>query len=93
MLTLTDVLHLQGDAESRILDFAEESSGNVQSQVAKPGIIAAPGRVLPTIPSLPKVELSDIAAALLDQVVDGFEKDTLSNDDLTRIGQKVLAGQ
>lgn len=85
--------HVQGEAESRILEFAEQSNGKVQSQVAKPGIIATPGRVLPNVPGLPKIELTDIAAALLDQVINGFEKDTLSNDDMIRIGQKALAGQ
>ncbi|KUI71434.1 hypothetical protein VM1G_07009 [Cytospora mali] len=84
---------LRGEAESRVLEFAEKSNGKVQSQVAKPGLIAAPGRVLPTIPGLPQIELSDIAAALLDQVVNGFGKDTLSNDEMTEIGQKMLAGQ
>jgi hypothetical protein len=35
--------------------------------------------------------LQDFAAALLDQAVNGYEKDTLFNDDLVRIGQKALA--
>ncbi|KUI52602.1 hypothetical protein VP1G_00065 [Cytospora mali] len=84
---------LRGEAKSRVLEFAEKSNGKVQSQVAKPGLIAAPGRVLPTIPGLPQKELSDIAVALIDQVVNGFEKNTLSNDDMTKVGQKVVAGQ
>ncbi|KAL9620131.1 MAG: hypothetical protein Q9160_005337 [Pyrenula sp. 1 TL-2023] len=84
---------LRGEAESRILELAEQSNGVVQAGVAKPGFITAPGKVIPNIPGLPKIELHDIAAALLDQVVNGFEKDTLSNDDLTRIGQKVLRDQ
>ena len=40
---------------------------------------------------LPKVEVSEIAATLLDQAVNGMEKDTLLNGDLVEIGQKVLA--
>ncbi|ROV96504.1 hypothetical protein VMCG_07781 [Cytospora schulzeri] len=81
---------LRGEAESLVLEFAEQSNGKVEAQVAKSGIIATPDRVLPNIPGLPKIELTDIAAALLDQVVNGFEKDTLYSDDMTRIGQKVL---
>lgn len=42
------------------------------------------------IPGLPHIDLPDVAAALLDQVVNGFEKDTLKNDDMIRIGQKAL---
>lgn len=83
----------QGEAESRILAFAEESKGLVQSCVTKSGFISAPGRVAPNVPGLPLVELQDIVAAMLDQVVNGFEKDTLSNDDLVRIGKKALGEQ
>jgi hypothetical protein len=34
--------------------------------------------------------LEDISAALLDQAVEGLEKDTLFSEDMTRIGQKAL---
>lgn len=91
----------QGEAESRVLDYAKKSAGAVEACVAKPGLIDAPGKVGPamkvlqtvgrTIIGLPKVELSEIAATLLDQAVNGFEKETLLNEDLARIGQKVLA--
>lgn len=59
----------------------------------KPGLIDAPGVERHEIPSVPHIELTDIAAAMLDQVISGFEKHTLSNDDLARIGQRALAGQ
>lgn len=41
--------------------------------------------------SLPAVEVVDIAATLLEQATTpaGIEKDTLTNDDLIRIGQQV----
>jgi hypothetical protein len=58
----------------------------------KPGLIDAPGAEKREIPGLPHIDLPDIAAALLDQVIREFEKDTLSNDDLVRIGQRALAG-
>ena len=38
--------------------------------------------------SLCTVDVSEIAAALLDQAIKGIEKDTLLNEDLIRIGQK-----
>lgn len=40
---------------------------------------------------LPRVHVRDMSAALLDQVVHGFEKETLMSADMTRIGQKALA--
>jgi hypothetical protein len=51
------------------------------------GAVATIGRA---IIGLPKVEVSEIAATLLEQAVKGIEKETLLNDDLIRIGQKVL---
>lgn len=61
--------------------------------MAKPGMIMAPGVERRNVPGLPEVALPKVAAALLDQALNGPEKDTLSNDDLVRIGSKVLAGQ
>lgn len=81
---------LQGETETLILTYGEKSKGAVQSCVVKPGLIDAPGREKLEIPGLPHIELAGIAAALLDQVMNGFEKNTLSNDDLVRIGQKAL---
>ncbi|KAI1661839.1 hypothetical protein F4813DRAFT_345915 [Daldinia decipiens] len=79
-----------GEAESRILAYAEHSKGSVQSCVAKPGLIEAPGRERRIIPGLPTIDLREFAAALLDQVVNGLEKDTLLNDYMVRIGQRAL---
>lgn len=40
---------------------------------------------------VPNLHVSEIAAAELQQAMDGFDgKDTLENADLIRIGQKVL---
>jgi hypothetical protein len=44
-----------------------------------------------SIIGLPLVGVSEIAATLLDQAINGIEKDTLLNEDLIRIGQKALA--
>jgi len=82
---------LRGEAETLILAYGEQSKGAVQACIVKPGLIDAPGRQRMEIPGLPHIDLVDIAAALLDQVINGFEKDTLSNADMVRIGQKALA--
>jgi hypothetical protein len=41
--------------------------------------------------SVPKVDRSQIAATLIEQAINGLEKDTLLNQDLVRIGSRVLA--
>ncbi|RFU34064.1 hypothetical protein B7463_g2296, partial [Scytalidium lignicola] len=85
---LIDYGLLRGEAETQILAYGEQSNGAVQSCVVKPGLINAPGKEKRSIPGLPSIDLLDISAALLDQIVNGFEKDTLSNADMIRIGQK-----
>jgi hypothetical protein len=39
---------------------------------------------------LPNVQHNELAAAVINQVMDGFEKETLLNADLVRIGQREL---
>lgn len=40
--------------------------------------------------ALPRVELVEVAATMLDQAVNGIEKETLLNEDLVQIGRKLL---
>lgn len=98
-----DYCLMRGEVESRVLEYAAESKGTVDACVAKPGLIFAPGRAglmtraMRTIGcsliGVPVVGVREVAAALLDQAVGGFEKDKLLNEDLARIGQKALGGQ
>ncbi|KAK7754646.1 hypothetical protein SLS62_003430 [Diatrype stigma] len=100
-LILGDYCLMRGDAENRILEYARKSGGAVQACVAKPGIIEDPSKigalekvgriVLRSIVGLFKVNVDIIAAALLNQAVNGFEKDTLQNEDLSRIGTVVCS--
>ncbi|KAK9860744.1 hypothetical protein MYU51_005967 [Penicillium brevicompactum] len=41
----------------------------------------------------PNIHRSELAAAVLNQAVNGFEKETLLNNELVRIGQKALKSQ
>ena len=41
--------------------------------------------------SVPSVTVNECSAAMLDQVVNGFEKEPLMNEDLIRIGRRVLS--
>ena len=63
--------------------------------MSKPGLITTPGQILKTVAatvlkyviSLPNVDVTEISAAILHQVINGFEKEPLENDDLVRIGK------
>jgi hypothetical protein len=41
--------------------------------------------------SVPSVAVNECSAAMLDQVANGFEMEPLMNEDLVRIGQRVLS--
>ncbi|KAJ7616120.1 nucleoside-diphosphate-sugar epimerase-like protein [Roridomyces roridus] len=83
---------MRGDAESKILAFAGQSNGAVEACVVRPGLIQAPEREVRNVPGVPNVERVYFVAAMLDQVKNGFDEDTLRNDDLVRIGQRVWVG-
>lgn len=40
--------------------------------------------------AIPNVAVDELSTAVLDQVIAGFEKETLSNADLVRLGQAAL---
>ena len=85
-----------------MVDFAKQPEGkDVQICITRPGLIYAPGNmstltvvastVMRSLIGLPRVELDEIAATLVDQAVNGIEKETLLNEDLVRIGREKLA--
>lgn len=84
-----------------VLKIGEESNEAVEVGVAKPGLIMKPGLSLASVAAtigqaisvLSTVGLEECAAAMLDQAVNGFEKETILNEDLKRIGKKVLEEQ
>ena len=75
-----------------------EHNDAVEACVSKPGLITTPGHILKTVAatvlkymiSLPNVDVTDVSAAMLYQVINGFEKEPLENDDLVRIGRQAL---
>lgn len=85
----------QGETENQVLAFAEKHKAEVEVTVAKPGLITERwnvGRILfatamSWIASVPSITVSQISVAMLDQVVNGFEKDPLLNDDLIMIAE------
>lgn len=76
-----------------VLDYAKQHPGEIEACVAKPGLITN-GTWKDTLMSAGlkvtglagSVRLSQVAAAMLRQVVNGFEKEPLQNDDLVRLG-------
>lgn len=88
----------QGETENRVLAFAADHKDALEVCVAKPGLITASGQYLKTIGatlmkyviSVPIVDVAEISAALLHEVIHGFEKEPLDNDDLIRIGRQAL---
>ena len=89
---------LKGETENQVLAFAEKHKGAIETCVAKPGLIVAPGEylkmatttVLKYTASVPSVSVAECSAALLHEVVHGFTKEPLENDDLIKIGREVL---
>ena len=73
---------VQGEVENQILAYASESNGRVEVQVTKPGLVDNPGRnvVAQTLrgwTGIPRVDVTELAAAELDQAIKGFEKEVL----------------
>ena len=88
----------QGEAENQVLAFASEHKGQVEACVAKPGAITGPGQyrkmifvtVMNYVMSFPSVSVAEVSAAMLHEVIHGFEKEPLENGDLVRIGREAL---
>jgi hypothetical protein len=78
---------------------AAESKGDLEVCAAKSGWITAAtfstrsvvAFALRWTVSVPSVAVNECAAAMLDQAANGFEKEPLLNEDLVRIGQRVLS--
>jgi len=85
----------QGETENQVLVFAAEHPGEVEASAAKPGLITTPGRPITSIFAraasavgfVPCIDRAAMVTAMLDQVTNGFESDTLMNDDLVRLAK------
>ncbi|PYI00608.1 hypothetical protein BO78DRAFT_434274 [Aspergillus sclerotiicarbonarius CBS 121057] len=92
---------MRGETELMVLDFPKTYK-DVEVCIAKPGAITnstswfkvVVGSIFSVLNlftrAIPNVHLSEVAASLLNQAVQGFEQETLDNNDLVRIGQKEL---
>lgn len=88
---------LQGRVETALLDYAFRHP-YVQVTIAKPALIDGPGRnytnLSPEMKELigdaPIVHVSELAAALIDQALNGITKEPLTASDLKMIGSNAL---
>ncbi|KAI1444283.1 NAD(P)-binding protein [Annulohypoxylon stygium] len=86
---------MRGETETKVLALASELD-RVEACVAKPGFITAPGEILKSIAGtmiqltvgIPSISVVDLAKVMLDQVINGFEKEPLMPEDLARIAKK-----
>ena len=66
--------------------------------MAKPGPINSTGQILKTmfatvlkyVMSVSNISVEEISAAMLHEVIHGFEKESLETDELVRIGRQAL---
>ncbi|KAI1454778.1 NAD(P)-binding protein [Annulohypoxylon moriforme] len=86
---------MRGDTETKVLALASGLDG-AEACVAKPGYITAPGQIMKSVAGtmiqlvagIPSISVVDLSKAMLDQVVNGFEKEPLMPEDLARIAKK-----
>ncbi|KAI0843648.1 putative nucleoside-diphosphate-sugar epimerase [Hypoxylon sp. FL0890] len=80
---------MRGETETKVLSLATELGG-IEASVAKPGFITAPGEFMKSIAAtmiqlivgIPSINVVDLATVMLDQVVNGFDKEPLMPEDL-----------
>ncbi|KAI1108515.1 NAD(P)-binding protein [Nemania sp. NC0429] len=81
-----------GETENQLLALGRELGG-IEVAVAKPGFITAPwdlkraamGAMIRVMSGVPSIKVDDLVAAMLNQVIEGFEKEPLMPQDLMRI--------
>lgn len=87
---------MRGECENAVLEFGAKHEG-VEVCCTKPGIITSPDRtdikaedLEQLVRTMPQVSVQECAAAQLAQVIMGFEKEPLENDDLVQIGKQAI---
>ncbi|KAI0455124.1 NAD(P)-binding protein [Xylaria acuta] len=83
---------MRGETENQLLALGSELGG-IEVAVAKPGYITASGdftrtamaAMVRTVSGIPSIDVVDLVAAMLDQVIRGFEKEPLMPEDLIKI--------
>ncbi|KAJ4149074.1 hypothetical protein NW754_000510 [Fusarium falciforme] len=88
-----DYCVMRGQVETDVLERAQKSSGTLKACVFKPGLINTANTSL-LVKGVSRLSSEmEMAAALLDTAVNGFEKDTFVNEELIEIGQRALKAE
>ncbi|KAI6083357.1 NAD(P)-binding protein [Hypoxylon rubiginosum] len=88
-------MRMRGEAEAQALALANEFGAEFTA--VRPGLIMAQGYLLrnimgiaiPWISGVPSINVVDLTAVMLDQVINGFEKDPLLTEDLARLAKDI----
>ncbi|KAK4863760.1 hypothetical protein LT330_010495 [Penicillium expansum] len=100
-VVMADYHNMRRNTELMVLKFPTEKEG-VEVCIARPGLIANSTtwsralvanlfRIVSRFGRpIPNIQRGELAAAVLNQVMDGFEKETLLNADLVRVGRREL---
>ena len=82
------------------MEFAKQHSPDVEVTITKPGAIDGPNREVIVSSMLkglfdmfghtPRVHVSELAAAMIGQCINGITKEPLWSDDCAKIGQGIL---
>ncbi|RMZ90179.1 hypothetical protein DV736_g2595, partial [Chaetothyriales sp. CBS 134916] len=84
-------LHMRCDIVNKLVARAEKRPEQINLLEVRPGLITYPGIQLSERTKIyPQIPLQQLSAALLDQVINGYEKDPLHHEDLVRVGEKAL---
>ncbi|KAK3207347.1 hypothetical protein GRF29_103g738502 [Pseudopithomyces chartarum] len=94
-----EYIRLKGRIEVDCLEFAEKHrASGWEAAAAKPGLVMpnSPGLLMSVVGVFAgliagKIGIKEVAAAMVDQVSNGFEKEPLENADLARIGKRTLS--
>ncbi|KAI1635670.1 putative nucleoside-diphosphate-sugar epimerase [Biscogniauxia mediterranea] len=87
-----EYLAMRGETENKLLALASELGG-VEVGIARPGLISAPGAIVRSVlaavvgwaSGVPSISVTDLAAVMLDQVIQGLDKEPLMPADLARL--------
>lgn len=98
-----EYLKLRGEVERSVIKYAGDSNGDIEAMTVRPGLITPRGAFfsrtamkavgLLSLGYFKALSVEEIAATMIDQVVNGIQKDLLMNNDLATMGQKLLAEQ
>ncbi|KAE9368903.1 hypothetical protein N431DRAFT_470583 [Stipitochalara longipes BDJ] len=97
---MSEYFLMRTETDAMLLALAAGYGAKIEACIAKPGFITNGWTIWTTYSkmvswalSYPRIDITELSTALLDQVTNGFEKKPLQNDDMLRIARRVRHGQ